>query len=166
MPGAEKGLNHVSQIVPSCQRCSRLPRSLNQPTGIRRTGARSADRRIRAGRSSAGAPPSNTAPYNCNFTYQPLRWGIDSLYLSYPGELSGKYELELRTLKNIAQGPEHEAAKAQIELCGHFFEVKDKSSGLFAFTLVDDAFMIRLSSGKSKKLPMAYVQVSSRSSES
>ncbi len=110
----------------------------------------------------SGAPPSNTAPYNCNFTYQPLRWGIDSLYLSYPGELSADSECELRALKEIAQGPEYEAAKAQIELCGHFFEVKDKSSGLFAFTLVDDAFMIRLSSGKSKKLPMAYVQVSSR----
>jgi len=109
-----------------------------------------------------GASPSNTAPYNCNFTYQPLRWGIDSLYLSYPGEISGDAEFDLRRLKKIAQGPDHEAAKAQMELAGHVFEVKDKSSGLFAFTLVDDAFMIRLSNGKAKKLPMAYVQVSSR----
>jgi hypothetical protein len=110
----------------------------------------------------SGASPSNTAPYNCNFYYQPLRWGIDSLYLSYPGELSSESEFELRTLKKIAQGPDFESAKAQIQLGNHFFEVKDKSSGLFAFTLADDAFMIRLSAGKSKKLPMAYVQVSSR----
>ena len=109
-----------------------------------------------------GAPPSNTAPYNCNFTYQPLRWGIDSLYLSYPGKLSDSRAFELRGLKHLAQGPDYEACAAQIELNGHIFEVKDKSSGLFAFTLVDGAYMIRLSAGKSKKLPMAYIQVSSR----
>ncbi len=108
-----------------------------------------------------GAPPSNTAPYNSNFTYQPLRWGIDSLYLSYPGQLSDYRNNELRALKKLAQGPDYEAATAQMQLGDHVFEVKDKSSGLFAFTLVDDAFMIRLSGGKSKKLPMAYVRVSS-----
>lgn len=110
----------------------------------------------------SGAPPSNTAPDSSNFIYQPLRWGIDSLYLSYPGELSEGRLAELRALKTQAQGLAHEAAKAQIQLGAHVFEVKDKSSGLFAFTLVDDAFMIRLAGGKSKKLPMAYVQVSSR----
>lgn len=109
-----------------------------------------------------GAPPSNTAPDNCNFTYQPLRWGIDSLYLSYPGELSGDRGAELKELKRIAQGASFEVMSAQMELAGHIFEVRDKSSGLFAFTLVDDAYMIRLSNGKAKKLPMAYVQVSSR----
>jgi len=110
----------------------------------------------------SGAPPSNTAPDNSKFIYQPLRWGIDSLYLSYPGELSEARQFELRHLKTQAQGLAHEAAKAQIQIGDHIFEVKDKSSGLFAFTLVDDAFMIRLAGGKSKKLPMAYVQVSSR----
>ena len=112
--------------------------------------------------SESGASPSNTAPHNSNFIYQPLRWGIDSLYLSYPGQLSDFYASELKALKAVAQGPDFEAAKAQIQLGDHIFEVKDKSSGLFAFTLVDDAFMIRLASSKSKKLPMAYVQVSSR----
>lgn len=110
----------------------------------------------------SGAPPGNTAPDNSNFIYQPLRWGIDSLYLSYPGSLSESRLDQLRSLKTQAQGLPHEAAKAQLQLGSHVFEVKDKSSGLFAFTLVDDAFMIRLASGKSKKLPMAYVQVSSR----
>ncbi len=147
----------LSQVVSAARaRCG------PKPTDRDSTGARTARTGESRPEGLSGAPPSNTAPYNCNFTYQPLRWGIDSLYLSYPGELSGKFDLELRALKKIAQGPEYEASKAQIELCGHFFQVKDKSSGLFAFTLVDDAFMIRLSSGKSKKLPMAYVQVSSR----
>ena len=110
----------------------------------------------------SGATPSNTATDNSNFHYKPLRWGIDSLYLSYPGELSVERLDELQRLKKLAQGPDHEAAKAQILLDGHVFEVKDKSTGMFAFTLVDDAYMIRLSAGKSKKLPMAFVQIGSR----
>ena len=108
-----------------------------------------------------GAPPSNTAPDNCNLSFLPLRWGIDSLYLSYPGELADHREAELKRLKALAQSAPHEAAKAQIAIEGHVFEVRDKSSGLFAFTLVDGAYMIRLSSRRSKKTPMAYVQVSS-----
>ncbi|PIF18171.1 MULTISPECIES: replication initiation factor [unclassified Acidovorax] len=110
----------------------------------------------------AGAAPSNTAPDNSKFIYQPLRWGVDSLYLSYPGVLSPDRVSQLRHLKSIAQGPDHEAAKAQLQLGSHVFEVKDKSSGLFAFTLVDGSYMIRLGAGKSKQLPMAYVQVSSQ----
>jgi integrase len=43
----------------------------------------------------------------------------------------------------------------------HIFEVRDKSSGLFAFSLADGAFDIRLSASRKKKLPMAYVQVRS-----
>lgn len=114
-------------------------------------------------RGGTGAPPSNTAPDNSiePVVFQPLRWGIDSLYLSYPGELDPSAEATLRRLKAKAQGPEHEAAEAQLQLGSHIFEVKDKSSGLFAFALVDNAFMIRLSASRSKTLPMAYVQVSS-----
>lgn len=108
-----------------------------------------------------GAPPSNTAPDKCNPPLLPLRWGIDSLYLSYPGELAEHREAELKHLKALAQSAPHEAAKAQIAIEGHVFEVRDKSSGLFAFTLVDGSYMIRLSSRRSKKTPMAYVQVSS-----
>jgi hypothetical protein len=112
-------------------------------------------------RGGTGAPPSNTAPDNCIPSFQPLRWGIDSLYLSYPGRLAEGVKANLRKLKLKAQGPEHEAVKAQLQIGDHIFEVKDKSSGLFAFTLVDGAFQIRLSAGASKTLPMAYVQVSS-----
>lgn len=108
-----------------------------------------------------GAPPSNTAPDNSTALCQPLRWGIDSLYLSYPGTLSAESEAELRSLKKLAQGADHEAAKAQYAFDGHVFEVRDKSSGLFAFSLVDGAFDIRLSASRTGKLPMAYVQVRS-----
>ncbi len=90
-----------------------------------------------------------------------MRWGIDSLYLSYQGELSDHREAQLRKLKQLAQSAPHEAAEAQLAIEGHVFEVRDKSSGLFAFTLVDGSYMIRLSGRRSKKTPMAYVQVSS-----
>jgi hypothetical protein len=122
------------------------------------SGARSA----RGGNGGGtGAPPSNTAPDNSNLFFQPLRWGIDSLYLSYPGELSAEAEAQLRALKQQAQGRDYEAARAQFVLGDHIFEVKDKGSGLFAFALADGAFDIRLSASRSKKLPMAYVQVRS-----
>ena len=47
-------------------------------------------------RGGTGAPPSNTAPDNCNPSFQPLRWGIDSLYLSYPGELTEGVKVNLK----------------------------------------------------------------------
>jgi hypothetical protein len=109
-----------------------------------------------------GAPPSNTAPNNSNpFFFQALRWGVDSLYLSYPGQLSESVDAELRALKALAQSRDDLAAKAQYKLGDHIFEVKDKSSGLFPFTIEDDAFQIRLSAHHAKSVPMAYVKVSS-----
>ena len=151
-------MSSKSSQVASAARACHAPK----PTDLDSTAERAAPAGESGPEGNSGAPPSNTAPYNSNFTYQSLRWGIDSLYLSYPGQLSDYRNNELRELKKLAQGPDYEASTAQIQLGNHFFEVKDKSSGLFAFTLVDDAFMIRLSSGKSKKLPMAYVRVSSR----
>lgn len=110
-----------------------------------------------------GAPPSNTAPDNSNTSFfQPFRWGVDSLYLSYPGQLSQAVDAELRELKTRAQDRNDLAAKAQFKLGDHIFEVKDKSSGLFPFTIEDDAFQIRFSAHHAKSMPMAYVKVSSR----
>ena len=115
-----------------------------------------------AGRGGTGAPPSNTAPDNCKFVFQPLRWGIDSLYLSYPGELDSEQFNRLKTLKAQAQGAEHEASKAQLAIREHVFEVKDKGAGLFPFVLVDGSFRIQLSGLRSTRLPMGYVQVSAK----
>ncbi len=116
-----------------------------------------------------GATPSNTAPDNSKENrnqeaapfFQPLRWGVDSLYLSYPGQLSAAVDADLRGLKKLAQARDDLAAKAQYPVGTHIFEVKDKSSGLFPFTLEDNAFQIRLSAHHAKALPMAYVKVSS-----
>jgi hypothetical protein len=108
-----------------------------------------------------GAPPSNTAPYNCNDDYfKALRWGVDSLYLSYPGELSQESDSRLKALKLLAQSTDPaEIAKAQLALGNHVFEVKEKGASLFPYIIEDGAFRIQLSR-PGHKAPMAYVKVS------
>ena len=109
-----------------------------------------------------GAPPCNTAPdKDIAFYIQPLRWGVDSLYLSYHGEMFESVYNELRDLKTLAQGRPDLSAKAQYPLGGHRFEVKDRGSGLYPLTLVDDAFHLRLASHKAKAIPIVSAQVSS-----
>ncbi len=113
--------------------------------------------------SSKGTPPSNTVPYNCNNEYfKLLRFGVDSLYLSYQGELFPEVKERLVKLKQLAQHPEiDQQAQAQYAIAGHIFEVKDKGSSIFPYVMEDGAFRISLSR-TSKKTPMAYVKLSSR----
>lgn len=112
---------------------------------------------------ASGAPPTNRAPDNCNAPYfQALRWGVDSLYLSYPGELSREADKQLKALKLLAQSNEPaEQAKAQLALGEHIFEVKERGASLFPYILDDGAFRIQLSR-PGHKAPMAYVKVSAK----
>ena len=111
---------------------------------------------------ASGAPPSNTAPYNCNDYFKALRWGVDSLYLSYPGELSREVDSQLKALKELAKSSDPaEVAKAQLAVGGHIFEVKEKGASLFPYILEDGAFRIQLSR-PGHKAPMAYVKVSAK----
>ena len=112
---------------------------------------------------ASGAPPSNTAPDNCNDGYfKALRWGVDSLYLSYPGELSREADASSRPSSN-SLNPTNPAksAKAQLALGSHIFEVKEKGASLFPYILEDGAFRIQLSR-PGHKAPMAYVKVSAK----
>ncbi len=113
--------------------------------------------------SSKGTQPSNTVPYNCNSEYfKLLRFRIDSLYLSYQGELLPEVKERLALLKQLAQHSEiDQQAQAQYAIAGHIFEVKDKGSSIFPYVMEDGAFRISLSR-TSKKTPMAYVKLSSR----
>ncbi len=111
-----------------------------------------------------GASPSNTAPYNSNNTlpdgFRLLRLAVDSLYLSYPGDLHRGVLSRLTDLKALAQSSDPvEQAKAQFVAGDHIFEVKDKGAGMFPFVLDDNAFRIQFSR-PNKKLPMAYVKIS------
>lgn len=111
--------------------------------------------------STQGTPPSNTVPNNCNREYfKLLRFGVDSLYLSYPGELLPEVDEELKELKQVAQSTElHEQALAQYPINEHIFEVKSSGKGFFPYVLRDNAFHIQLS--RSRSIPFAYVQLSS-----
>ena len=61
-----------------------------------------------------GAMPSNTAPHSCKPVEKILRWGVDSLYLSFTGELHEEVEDKLNRLKLKAQSPDpSEKAQAQ-----------------------------------------------------
>src|SRR5487761_1912297 len=110
-----------------------------------------------------GSLPTNREPYNCNtHSFKLLRFGVDSLYLPYQGELYPEVQERLEKLKQLAQNPEaDQQALAQYSLGGHLFEVKDKGSTVFPYVLEDGAFRIQLSR-VSKQLPMAYVKLSSR----
>lgn len=117
--------------------------------------------------AESGAPLSNTAPYTCipeegQPYFQALRWGVDSLYLSYKGKLTFESELNLKRLKDLAQSQNpSDNAVAQLKLGQHVFEVKDRGAGLFPYVLEDNAFRIQISKSASKALPLAYVKVSS-----
>ena len=142
--------------------------SASVPHGPEQADLDSVDARSAAAESGSegigGAPPSNTAPHNSKSTlpdgFRLLRLAVDSLYLSYPGDLEPSVLATLMKLKAYAQS-EHpeEQAKAQYVLGHHVFEVKDRGAGRFPFVLVDNTFRIQLSK-PGKKLPMAYVQAS------
>lgn len=116
-----------------------------------------------AGGGGKGATPSNTAPHSCRPVERILRWGVDSLYLSFPGKLHEETEAKLIRLKEKAQSPDpREKAQAQWVVGEHAFEVKDKGAGVFAFVLEDACFRISFSKRTANKLPMATVKLSSR----
>lgn len=118
--------------------------------------------------SEQGAPASNTAPYNSNVgqkcfsapSPRLLRLGVDSLYLSYAGELSPEGLDTLHRLKTLAQSEYvEEQSQAQYPVPGHVFIVNDKGERNFPYVLEDAAYRIKFSRS-GKKLPMAYVKVS------
>ncbi|MGA7750780.1 MAG: replication initiation factor, partial [Gallionella sp.] len=149
-------------------RQSSLPSSnTTDPTAAERPTDRTNAQRVpvvrELGEGGKGTTRSNTVPYNCNSEYfKLLRFGVDSLYLSYRGDIFPEVQERLTKLKQLAQHPEpYQQAMAQYAIAGHIFEVKDKGSSVFPFVIEDGAFRISLSRA-SKYTPMAYVKMSSR----
>jgi len=111
---------------------------------------------------SKDAPPSNTAPTNSIETVSILRKGVDSLYLSYQGNINTDIEEQLQSLKQKGQSPEPRTqAEAVYDIGEHRFEVQDKGTGYYPYILVDNAYRIQLSSSNAKQIPLAYVQLKS-----
>jgi hypothetical protein len=107
----------------------------------------------------AGAPPSITAPANC---IRPLRHGVDSLYLSYPGQLDREVGTMLQELKEAAQSfDERIQAGATYSNGSHHFTVSARGRGRFAFVLEDGWFRIEMPNATASVLPLAHVQVRS-----
>jgi hypothetical protein len=91
-----------------------------------------------------------------------LRLAVDSLYLSFPGKLAGAVERQLKKAKQEAQSPEYfEQANATFYADGHLLHVSARGASYFPYILQDARFRIQVASSKVKKLPLAYVQVSS-----
>jgi len=91
-----------------------------------------------------------------------LRIGMDSLYLSFQGEILSSVEQELGDKKHLAQSRRKEdQALAQYPIKGHLFEVRPGRERLFPYVLEDGAYRISLASGENRRLPFAYVKVSS-----
>lgn len=110
-----------------------------------------------------GTPPCNTVPDNYKSeTFKALRYGADSLYVSYPGLIADDWDKKLTELKAQAQSEDEcRQALAQVVIDDHIFEVKDKGKGRFSYVLVDNCFYLQATNGRSKALPLAYVQISS-----
>lgn len=112
-----------------------------------------------AAADGAGAPPSITAPANC---IRPLRHGVDSLYLSYPGQLDRHVALMLQELKEAAQSfDELVQSEAGYSNGEHWFTVLSRGRGRFSYVLEDGWFRIELANASASVLPLAHVQVRS-----
>jgi hypothetical protein len=107
----------------------------------------------------AGAQPSITAPAN---SIRPLRHGVDSLYLSFPGGIEPDLAVWLQECKQKAQASnERVVAMAGIDIGDHRFMVLPRGRHRFAFVLEDNWFSIQLSNASVGVMPLAYVQVRS-----
>ena len=111
-----------------------------------------------------GTQSSNTVPSTSINSYNTkiLRTGIDSLYLSYQGDLLEESSIRLTELKKMAQSPDPRiTALAQIDINSHIFEVKDRGRHPFAFILSDNWYRIEIAKLGAVRTPLAHVQVMS-----
>lgn len=107
----------------------------------------------------AGAQPSITAPANY---IRPLRHGVDSVYVSFPGGIDPAQALTLQELKQLAQSTDERRQATAIYFNGdHCFTVSPRGRGRFAFVLEDNWFHLELSNATAGVLPLAHVQVRS-----
>jgi hypothetical protein len=114
-----------------------------------------------------GPQPSNRGPSKYingeneeNPPCRILRCAVDSLYLSYKGELSPEVDDRLEDRKKSAQSEEDEEQSiAQITIADKLFSVAPHGAGRFRYVLDNGDFRMQISRGK--KLPLAYVKISS-----
>lgn len=109
-------------------------------------------------RSAAGSPLTNRDPVTCKI----LRYGIDSLYLSFPGRLYDEGAIRLEAARKASRADlEIEQAEAQISILDHLFRAFPSAGKLFKYQLQDHAYRIQIKGPKSISLPLAYCGISS-----
>ena len=108
--------------------------------------------------ASAPSNPCNTLGAN-SIT---LRQGVDSLYLSFPGQLSDEGAIRLDQAREAArQTDDLGQSLCQISVLDHLFEAAPTGGKLFRYRLSDHAYSIQLKGKGSKHLPLAHVQIRS-----
>lgn len=94
--------------------------------------------------------------------FKEVHKGIDSLYLSFKGDIREEILEELIKKKELAQSDDEALqAQATMILGNHCFEVKDKGKGKYKFVIVDNWFHVQIAGGSKNKIPDVYAQISS-----
>lgn len=108
-----------------------------------------------------GAPLCNTAPPKYNQT-EIIRTGVDSLYLSFRGELRIPLLNKLQVLKEIAQGARcRDGVQPALQLAGVNFKVHAKGRNVYPFVISNKHFTVSIASNSGFKAPPAYIEISS-----
>ncbi|WP_258808452.1 hypothetical protein [Pseudidiomarina sp. CB1] len=108
-----------------------------------------------------GAPLCNTAPPKYNGT-QILRSGVDSLYLSFNGDVRSGLLSQLQDKKALAQAGGHSGkAFAALGLAGIPFKVHAKGQNMHPFVISNHHFRMRIAGSQAGKVPPLYVEISS-----
>ncbi|SDB37890.1 hypothetical protein SAMN02927930_01458 [Pseudidiomarina indica] len=108
-----------------------------------------------------GAPPCNTAPSKYSET-EVLRAGVDSLYLSFHGELRVSLLHKLDQLKEIAKGARcGEERQPTLQLAGVSFKVHAKGRHVYPFVISNKHFSVCIAGNSGFKAPPAYIEISS-----
>lgn len=108
-----------------------------------------------------GAPPCNTAPPKYNET-QILRSGVDSLYLSFNGDVRSGLLSQLHDKKAIAQAGGRSGKEfAALRLAEIPFKVHDKGQGNHSYVISNEHFRMRIAGVVGGKAPPLYVEISS-----
>lgn len=107
----------------------------------------------------ACAAPSNTAHATCT----PLRYGVDSLYLSFAGDLTDEGAIRLEEARENARSDDESLQTlAQLSILDHLFEAGPTGGRLFRYSLADHAYRLRIKGQNAKRVPLATAQISSR----
>jgi len=111
-----------------------------------------------------GTKSSNTVPSNCinDNNTKILRTGIDSLYVSYQGELTTESSVRLTALKKTAQSNNPQSvALSQYIANDHIFDISDRGRHPFAYILRDSWYRIEIAKLGASQAPLAHSQISS-----